>query len=379
MLLIQADGASKGNPGPASYGAVLLTSSGDLVREVNGRLGVATNNQAEYHAVLAGLEAASKYFESHGGSRRLHIQMDSKLVIEQLSGRWKIKNSDLQQLAIRAQQLLRTFEVTLEWIPRELNSLADELANRALTPNGVVAEGVGDFIEQIEVEVEVQPKSIRAPRQHKEPVVVWAIRHGHTAMTESGLISGGDADPGLSEFGLLEADRIAGEMFRLAELFELPLPTRLLHSPQRRAVQTANAMLKHIPMTRDERGELREIGFGEWEGISMTNLEAPVQELIAQWRGSVEFRPPGGESVADLDQRVSGVLHEALASTEPLAIVAHMMPMRAIYRLATKAPMQAHWNLNFLPASISVYRFFGLDFAEVFAVNSTTHLERLSK
>lgn len=372
MLIIQADGASKGNPGPASFGVAIFTSDGELVAEVFEAIGVATNNQAEYRAVLAGLRAAVDLLPSHGTSRAIHIQMDSKLVIEQLAGRWKIKNSELQQLAMQAQQLMREFEVKLEWIPRERNAIADGLANRALlnlqgdsTPSAIAS---------------IQPKSIRAPRQSVEPTVVWAIRHGHTQMTEGGLISGGGADPSLSDFGKQEAARIPQEIKRLAQLFSLQLPEVIIHSPQLRARQTAEMISEQLFISLQTEPRLREIEFGDWEGVSMDSLVGISQPEIDQWRGSTKLRPPGGESVADLERRVSQVLKGHVNSGQAsVALVAHMMPMRAIYRGATGATESAHWGVNFNPASVSVYRFFGETFAEVFAVNSTAHLEPLQK
>ena len=373
MLLIQADGASKGNPGPASYGAVLFWGDGSLALELFDAIGIATNNHAEYRAVIAGLEAAKQLALEDPGLRTIHIQMDSKLVVEQLSGRWKIKNSDLQQLAIYAQQLMRDFEVKLEWIPREMNSHADELANRALrteilTPVSSEPFGV------------IQPKSVRAPRQRSKPVVVWAIRHGHTEMTESGLISGGGTNPGLSEFGHTETERIAAEIRRISQLFDLPLPTSVLHSPQLRATETASKIAREFDLVPVAEPNLREIEFGSWEGLSMENLSGISAAEVSRWRGSMDYRPPEGESVQDMETRVGLVLENVVAEQrESVAIVAHMMPMRAIYRAATKASAVANWSTNFLPASVSVYRFFGLEFAEVFAVNSTGHLQPAPK
>lgn len=373
MLLIQADGASKGNPGPASYGVAIYWSDGTLASEIYEAIGIATNNQAEYRAVLAGLEAASKLLAETPDPKVLHIQMDSKLVIEQLSGRWKIKNSELQQLAIQAQRLLQNFEVKLEWIPRELNSTADALANRALSDTAKPAEAPS----QISL---IQPRSVRAPRQSIEPTVIWAIRHGHTKLTEIGLISGGGTDPALSEFGQLEAERVATEIERLAKLFDLPLPEHLWHSPQKRAEQTSARISGDLAIPKRVVSDLREIEFGEWEGASMEALSGISITEIEQWRGSLEHRPPQGESVRDLERRVRITLDQILATeNSSVAVVAHMMPLRAIYRLATGAAESAHWGVSFVPASVSVYRFFGINYAEVFAVNSTAHLEALQK
>jgi ribonuclease HI len=123
-----ADGGSRGNPGPAASGAVLLDSSGEVVEELGAYLGVATNNVAEWRALLIGLEAAERR-----GVRRLAIRLDSELVVKQLRGEYRVKHVDLQPLHRRAMALLRHFEhVDLRHVPRKQNALADRMVNRVL-------------------------------------------------------------------------------------------------------------------------------------------------------------------------------------------------------------------------------------------------------
>jgi len=123
-----ADGGSRGNPGPAASGAVLLDASGELLEEAHAYLGVKTNNVAEWTALLLGLEAAAKR-----GIRRLSIRLDSELVVKQMRGEYRVKHPDLQPLHRRAQVLLRRFEhVDLRHVPRKQNVLADKLVNRVL-------------------------------------------------------------------------------------------------------------------------------------------------------------------------------------------------------------------------------------------------------
>ncbi len=123
-----ADGGSRGNPGPAASGAVLLDSAGELVEEIGAYLGVATNNVAEWTALVIGLEAAGKR-----GIRRLRVRLDSELVVKQLRGEYRVKHVDLQPLYQRARRLLRDFaEVDIEHVPREQNKRADRLVNRVL-------------------------------------------------------------------------------------------------------------------------------------------------------------------------------------------------------------------------------------------------------
>ncbi|MGA8534529.1 MAG: ribonuclease HI family protein [Candidatus Tumulicola sp.] len=123
-----ADGGSRGNPGPAASGAVLLDGSGELLEEACAYLGVATNNVAEWTALLLGLEAAV-----NRGIRRLAVRLDSELVVKQLLGEYRVKHPDLQPLHRRARTLLRRFEhVDVRHVPRKQNVLADSLVNRVL-------------------------------------------------------------------------------------------------------------------------------------------------------------------------------------------------------------------------------------------------------
>ncbi len=123
-----ADGGSRGNPGPAASAAVLLDGAGQRIQEVGAYLGVATNNVAEWTALLLGLEAAAER-----GIRRLAVRLDSELVVKQLRGEYRVKHADLQPLYKRAVTLLRRFEeVDVQHVPRKQNSLADRLVNRVL-------------------------------------------------------------------------------------------------------------------------------------------------------------------------------------------------------------------------------------------------------
>ncbi|MFF8829221.1 bifunctional RNase H/acid phosphatase [Streptomyces sp. NPDC015131] len=128
-LVVEADGGSRGNPGPAGYGAVVLDPvSGEPLVETAEYIGVATNNVAEYKGLVAGLRAAREL----APDATVRVRMDSKLVVEQMSGRWKIKHPDMKPLAAEAARVFPPSRVTYEWIPRERNKHADRLANEAM-------------------------------------------------------------------------------------------------------------------------------------------------------------------------------------------------------------------------------------------------------
>ncbi len=128
-FVVEADGGSRGNPGPAGYGAVVLdAATGETLVEAAEYLGVVTNNVAEYRGLLAGLRAAREL----DPEAVVHVRMDSKLVVEQMSGRWKIKHPDMRPLASEAARIFPPGRVTYEWIPRANNEHADRLANEAM-------------------------------------------------------------------------------------------------------------------------------------------------------------------------------------------------------------------------------------------------------
>ncbi|KDN85737.1 ribonuclease H [Kitasatospora cheerisanensis KCTC 2395] len=129
QFIVQADGGSRGNPGPAGYGAVVLDArTGEILAEAAEYIGRATNNVAEYKGLIAGLRAARDL----DPDARILVEMDSKLVVEQMSGRWKIKHPDMQPLAAEARGIAPRGSVEYKWIPREKNKEADRLANEAM-------------------------------------------------------------------------------------------------------------------------------------------------------------------------------------------------------------------------------------------------------
>jgi probable phosphoglycerate mutase len=122
------DGGARGNPGPAGYGVRIEDADGNLIEELHGALGIATNNVAEYHGLLAALKWAVDHYE-----RQLHIRSDSELLVKQMRGEYKVKNPGLQTLCVQARLLVMQLDkVTFEHVRRELNTEADRLSNIAM-------------------------------------------------------------------------------------------------------------------------------------------------------------------------------------------------------------------------------------------------------
>ena len=140
-LVVEADGGSRGNPGPAGYGAVVRDpTTGEVLAEVSESIGRATNNVAEYSGLIAGLRAAAAI--ARGAD--VEVRMDSKLVVEQMSGRWQIKHPDMRPLAATARETARALgRVSYTWVPRSRNAHADRLANQAMDAAAKRAGAVG--------------------------------------------------------------------------------------------------------------------------------------------------------------------------------------------------------------------------------------------
>jgi ribonuclease HI len=127
-VIINVDGAARGNPGPAAIGAILKDEAGNIIGRISRLIGITTNNQAEYRAIIAALEKAI-----NSGTRQVIIKSDSELVVQQINGHYKIKNTVLRPLYQKVVQLIGSVEgFSITYIPREQNTEADALANKAL-------------------------------------------------------------------------------------------------------------------------------------------------------------------------------------------------------------------------------------------------------
>ncbi len=379
-LIIEADGGSRGNPGPAGSGAVVINAdTGEVILEVAKFIGVATNNVAEYLALKAGLEGAIQI----NPTARILVRMDSKLVIEQMSGTWKIKHPDMIQLAGEVQKIARGHEIKWMWIPREENTRADALANKAMDEgNDSEVSSEGETLRSPVVEFnQSAPSSVRAPGGVTAPLTtVVLIRHGRTHLTESKRISGrGGEDPKLSDLGKIDA-RLAAEA--IAQIGKsgpwsyLSPVSAIVSSPIQRTQDTANIIANEIGLPVSINEDIAEISFGDWDGSTNEEVKQKWPVEFSAWQGSWDAAPPNGESLKDFDSRVTrGLLDIVQAHAgKTVAIVSHVMPIRGIARKAMEGGVSAYWSPQISPCSISIMRFWGDQAAEVITLNSTSHL-----
>jgi len=379
-LIIEADGGSRGNPGPAGSGAVVIDAdTGEVILEIAKFIGVATNNVAEYLALKAGLEGAIDI----NPAARILVRMDSKLVIEQMAGTWKIKHPDMIQLAGEVQKIARGHEIKWMWIPREENSRADALANKAMDESAdSFVSSEGDILRSPVAEFnQTAPSSVRAPGGVTAPLTtVVLIRHGRTHLTESKRISGrGGEDPKLSELGRIDARMAAQAVAEIGKSgpwsFLSPV-SAIVSSPIQRTQDTANIIANEVGLPVSLNENIAEISFGDWDGSTNDEVKQKWPDEFAAWQGSWEIAPPNGESLAEFDSRVIKGLEEIVSANagKTVAIISHVMPIRGIARRAIDGGLSAYWSPQISPCSISIMRFWGNQAAEVITLNSTSHL-----
>ena len=393
-VIVEADGGSRGNPGPAGSGAVLIDAdTGGVLAEISEFIGVATNNVAEYRAVLAAVNLANEMMPE----ATLRIRLDSKLIVEQMSGRWKIKNERMQELAAAMNKAMGSRKITFEWIPREQNTKADALANEAMDAEAsVIRKYIGEpgtaAINVVTVSSKITagdleynpelPSSIRAPRDiSKKLTTLILVRHGRTALTETHKISGrGGEDPQLSDLGRQDARSVAKELANIgkAGIFaKFVPPTVLVASPLARTRETAQIIADQLTLSVNTNEDIAEIAFGDWDGHTNQEVAARWPEQYNKWRGDVEIAPPGGgESLVSFDERVQRGRLDILDKHEgeTVIVVGHVMSIRGFVKAAIRADWPVYWRTSIAPCSITILRFWGDEAAEITTINHVAHL-----
>jgi ribonuclease H / adenosylcobalamin/alpha-ribazole phosphatase len=351
-LVVEADGGSRGNPGPAGYGALVCDAvTGETLAELSGSLGTATNNVAEY----SGLLAALRYAADLAPGADVEARLDSKLVVEQMSGRWQIKDPNLRALARSAQeQAARLGEVSYVWVPRERNSRADRLANQAMDAAADPAE----------------PPAARGwgPARGTATTTLL-LRHGETALSAERRFAGRGDIP-LTSAGLAQVAAAAGRLAARGGI------DAIVTSPLARARQTAEAVAKATGMPLQADDGLAETDFGKWEGLTFAEASERWPDEISAWLRDADAAPPGGESFAAVRRRVDGALDRLLAGHPggTLLLVSHVTPIKTLVCRALLAPPAALFRLNLDVASLCEVAWFADGPAVVRSLNDTAHL-----
>ncbi|MEU3419115.1 bifunctional RNase H/acid phosphatase [Streptomyces murinus] len=398
-FIVEADGGSRGNPGPAGYGAVVCdAATGQTLLEAAEYIGVATNNVAEYRGLLAGLRAA----HTLDPAATVHVRMDSKLVIEQMSGRWKIKHPSMKPLATEARTVFPPDRVTYEWIPRAENKHADRLANEAMDAGARGEQwSPGDSVAELEAgpiataaaaagssaAAAGTPAVVAAGHQDAPgtttrgwtsapdlgaPATLVLLRHGETPLTPQKRFSGsGGTDPALSAAGRDQAHRVADALARRGTV------QTVLASPLTRTRETAEIVAARLGLDVVVEDGLRETDFGAWEGLTFGEVRDRYPDDLNAWLADPAARPTGGgESFAEVAARIA-VTKDELVTTHAgrtVLLVTHVTPIKTLVRLALGAPPESLFRMELSAASLSAVAYYADGNASVRLFNDTSHL-----
>jgi ribonuclease H / adenosylcobalamin/alpha-ribazole phosphatase len=337
---ITADGGSRGNPGHAAYGSV-VTENGKILAELYAAIGIASNNVAEYSGLIAGLE----YAHSLDPEATIDVKMDSKLVVEQMSGRWQIKHPDMRELAKRAREAHPLSLVTFSWIPRDQNSHADRLANKALD---------GEVQEQ----AYVQKNFLHSRLISQEvPTTIYLVRHGETPLTLERRFSGsGGSNPGLTDKGREQARAVGRELAARK-------PEVLLASPMQRTRETAEEIQTLINLSPIFDEDWIEASFGKWDGLTPDEVEEQFPEEFKAWVSDAGYPQGGGEPYAAVAERAGIALNKVAAEYpgQKVVIVTHNVVVKGAVCIALQTPIDSIFHVDIAPCSITTIKIWPSD------------------
>lgn len=387
-LIVEADGGSRGNPGPAAYGAVVRDgATGTILIEVAEFLGTATNNVAEYRGMIAGLEQA----KSLDPAAVVEVRLDSKLVVEQMSGRWKIKHPGMRELALTARSVLPPGQVTYCWVPRSANPLADALVNEmldlaletgeprihrttgALSVDRDAQDVVGDAEEDRAraLIIERPPNRMIGWSDLGAPTTTIMARHGATEYSLQKRFSGrGGRDMPLTEIGLQQAGALAAEL-AIRDGADL-----VIASPLLRTRQTAQIVAAAIGAEIEIDEDFAECAFGSWDGLTFTEVRQRWPEHLDEWLASTEIAPPGGESFAEVQARVDRGRRRLIErhGGQRVIVVSHVTPIKIMVSLAVDAPLSSLFRMELSPCSITTLAWFADGNSSMFGFSEASHL-----
>jgi probable phosphoglycerate mutase len=362
-VVVEADGGSRGNPGPAGYGAVVWDADRSVVlAERKESLGVVTNNVAEYRGLIAGLDAAAAL-----GAREVTARMDSKLVVEQMSGRWKVKHPDMIPLHRQATLQASAFDrVEYSWIPRAENSHADRLANEAMD---------GDVDTTPDMTPDAAPE-----RPSKADLPAWQavtgsatrfllLRHGQTPLSVDRRYSG-RGNPELTDVGVAQAAAAAKRIEFMGGV------DAIVSSPLSRARATASAVASAVGVDVAVDEGLTETDFGEWEGMTFAEVNTRDPELHTKWMADTSVSPPGGESFDAVRERIGETRDRLLQkyAGQTVVVVTHVTPIKTMLQFALDVGPSILYRMHLDLASLSIVDWFDDNRASVRLVNDTSYI-----
>ncbi len=393
-LIVEADGGSRGNPGPAAFGSLVRDAlTGKVLVELAESVGTATNNVAEYGGAIAGLKAAIEI----DPDACVEVRLDSKLVVEQMSGRWQIKHPDMRDLAKAAREVMPVGQVTYTWVPREQNRAADALVNEALdqfdgsTPVRIKRHYTSEFNELAREDLlgsvqELQARQIAEDALRSKPNVMigWAdlgtpvktlmARHGASSYSLEKRFSGsGGVDVPLAPIGIKQAQALAVEVKTRGTV------SHIVSSPLLRTLQTAHIVAEATGLPVTENADFAECSFGDWDGHTFADVRKHWPAELNEWLANTSVAPPGGESLAQCRERVNRgrkfVVEQFQAQT--ILIVSHVSPIKIMTGIAMDAPLESTFRMELPPCSLTTLAWFPDGNSSMFSFAEASHLREL--
>jgi probable phosphoglycerate mutase len=354
-VIVEADGGSRGNPGPSAYGALLKDArTGEVLAEIGETIGITTNNVAEYRGLIAGLQLAAELTPDAS----IEVRMDSKLVVEQMSGNWKVKHPSMRPLAVEANRLA-PIGTTFTWVPRAQNSHADRLANEAL--DGVRDAG-GLLAPPVVEPVEIPVTSPKSPTRGWHPpggppTTLILVRHGVTDHTTRKTFSGGLAgsNPPLNDEGRAQVRATAEWLGPMRDEIDA-----IVSSPVRRTHESAEILGEVLGHAVDVEEGLAEMEFGTWDGLTFADVQRQFPDELSAWLGNLEQAPGGGESFRAVADRVLAGRDRIVSAYagRSVLVVSHVTPIKTLVADALGAPLEALFRMELSPASVTVVSYF---------------------
>lgn len=403
-FIVEADGGSRGNPGPAAYGALVRDAdSGEILAELGESVGVATNNVAEYRGAIAGLEFAAAL----DPQACVEVRLDSKLVVEQMSGRWQIKHPDMKVLAKQARGIFPPGKVTYTWVPREQNKSADSIVNEILdrfdgtttvtitrtfprdslapaAKNGLSRMAQTDLVGSVQElhtrdiareSISTRPNVVIGWAELGTPVTTHLARHGATEYSLEKRFSGsGGRDLPLASLGVRQGQALAEEVARRNKI------TRIITSPLLRTQQTAELVSEATGISPVVMDDFAECSFGDWDGYTFAEVRDRWPQELSDWLANTDIAPPGGESFQDCQLRVDRGRREVIAAYpgEHVLIVAHVSPIKVLTAMSVGAPLDSLFRMELPPCSLTTLAWFPDGNSSMFSFGEASHVNGLS-
>lgn len=352
-LRVEADGGSRGNPGVAGFGALVREmETGAVLCERAQPLGIASNNVAEYSGLIAGLRAA------HDIEPDAHVEavLDSRLVVEQMSGRWKVKHEDMRRLAREAQDVVDEIRaaggrVTFRWVPREQNRAADALSNKAMDGETIDRLFGDSSLDEVPApEPEQGPGRDEALPFSGTPTRILLVRHGVTDLTDAARLDGrGGVDPPLNATGRTQAAAAARAVAHLVAGH----PASVTTSSLVRARETGALVADALGVAPAVDPDWDEQNFGDWDGAAVADLVRQSPGELDLLRRDPAYRRPGGESHAEMAERVLAAYERTAAAGGTTVVVCHRKPIMVVLGHLLAIPHDRAWRLAAAPGSLT--------------------------